>query len=62
VIFELEKTINKLKPFAKMKIIINPKLSKAVDNLLENLKLKELVEIEYNNKMQLDKFEVEKVL
>jgi len=45
-----------------MKIIINPKLSRAVDNLLENLKLKELVEIEYNNKMQLDKFEVEKVL
>jgi hypothetical protein len=33
-----------------------------VDILLENLKLKELVEIEYNNKMQLDKFEVEKVL
>jgi ribonuclease E/ribonuclease G len=29
---------------------------------LENLKLKELVEIEYNSKMQLDKFEVEKVL
>lgn len=60
LIFELEKTINKLKPFTKIKISINPKISKDIEALLDSLKIKEFTILEYNSKMQLDKFEVEK--
>jgi len=62
LLFELEKTLLKAKPFVKLKLMINPKLSSGVNQLLESLNLKEFVEIEYNNKMHIDKFEVEKVL
>lgn len=62
LLFELEKTLQKLKPFAKLKLIINPKHMNQVNKLLKNLNLQDSVEIEYNNKIHVDKYEVEKIL
>jgi Rne/Rng family ribonuclease len=61
LLFEIEKVIQKMKPFAKLKITINPKLSNGLNQLLKKLNIKELVEIEYNNKMHIDRYEVEKI-
>ncbi|MGC9006710.1 MAG: Rne/Rng family ribonuclease [Sulfurihydrogenibium sp.] len=61
LLFEIEKVIQKMKPFAKLKITINPKLSNGLNQLLQKLNIKELVEIEYNNKMHIDRYEVEKI-
>ncbi|MCX7760351.1 MAG: Rne/Rng family ribonuclease [Hydrogenothermaceae bacterium] len=60
LLFEIEKTLNKLKPFTKAKLSIPPKMQKSVRELLEKMNLLEEVELSYNNKQQ-DKFEVEKV-
>ncbi|WP_297888956.1 Rne/Rng family ribonuclease [Sulfurihydrogenibium sp.] len=62
LLFEIEKTLQKLKPYSKLKLVLNPKLSYEINKLLENLNLKDVVEIEYNNKMHVDKYEVEKIL
>ncbi len=62
LLFELEKTLTKIKPFSKVKLVVNPKLSYEVNKLLEDLNLKGAVEIEYNNKIHIDKYEVEKII
>lgn len=60
VMFEIEKTLNKLKPFSKIRITIPAKIQKRLKDYLENLGLINFVELSYNNKTQ-DKIEVEKI-
>lgn len=60
LLFEIEKTINKLKPFSKVRLTIPSAVQKPVKELLENIGVLSAVELSYNNKLQ-DKFEVEKV-
>jgi len=62
VLFEIEKATNQLKPFVKLIIKINPKIAKSVSELIKNLNLEDIVSIEYNNKLMVDKFELEKIL
>lgn len=60
VMFEIEKTLNKLKPFSRVKITAPAKIQKRLKEYLENLGLINIVELSYNNKIQ-DKVEVEKI-
>lgn len=60
LLFEIEKTLSKLKPFLRLKLIVPQKTQKSVRELLEKLGLVNYVELSYNSKLQ-DKFEVEKL-
>lgn len=60
MLFEIEKTINKLKPFSKIKLTLPQKLQKSAKEYLEKIGLAQVVEVSYNSKQQ-DRFEVEKV-
>lgn len=60
LLFEIEKTISKLKPFVRLKLTVPVKLHKSARELIEKLGLVNYVELSYNSKLQ-DKFEVEKL-
>ncbi len=61
ILFEIEKKILELRPFSKLKISINPKLKDAVLNLVEKLKLEEVVEIVDNITIPVDKYQIQRV-
>lgn len=60
LLFEIEKSINRLKPFSRLKLTIPVYMQKSVKELLENIEAAPYVELSYNSKTQ-DKFEVEKI-
>ncbi len=61
ILFEIEKTINEMKPFSKLKVSINPRLKTDIEALISSLKLKNSINIDYNINLPVDKFEIERV-
>jgi len=61
ILFEIEKKIFELRPFVKLKIIVNPKLKNTINNLISKLKMEGLIEIIDNISMPVDKYEIKRV-
>ena len=60
VLFEIEKKIEQLKPFYKLKITINPALNKGLNEILKSLNILDLTEIELKKDLREDEFKIEK--
>jgi len=61
ILFEIEKKILELRPFVKVRIIINPRLKEAVSNLIKKMKLEGMVEIVDNITIPIDKYKIQRV-
>lgn len=61
IMFEIEKEIQKRKPFATMSIKINPLLEEHLKSLLKSLKLTKNVKILKDEKLHVEKFIIESV-
>lgn len=59
--FEIEKEIQKRKPFATMSIKINPLLEEHLKSLLKSLKLTKNVKILKDEKLHVENFIIESV-
>ncbi len=61
VLFEIEKKIEEMKPFAKIKITVNPTLKEHITKFLQTLKMEDFIEISYDNTLNIDKYIIERV-
>ena len=60
VLFEIEKKIEQLKPFYKLKIVVHPSLNEKLTGILKNLNILEMVEIELKKDLREDEYKLEK--
>ncbi len=60
ILWEIERAINKNKPFAYLKITINPLLKEHIEKLLKSMGLLKNVKILTNDKLHIEKFIIER--
>jgi ribonuclease G len=61
LLFEIEKRIEELKPFAKLSIKIHPSLEEIMKEFLRSLQLEEYVELKYDINLSIDKYSIERL-
>jgi len=61
VIFEIENKLEELKPFVKIKIRINPRLSESINRFIKAINMEEQIDIEYDINLPMDKYYIERV-
>ncbi|WP_457641163.1 Rne/Rng family ribonuclease [Persephonella sp.] len=59
-LFEIENRINELKPFTKIKIKVNPKLTGHIKKFIKSIDMEEQINIEYDINLPMDKFIIER--
>ncbi len=62
LLFEIEKKIEEIKPFAKLNIKINPNLKEIVENFIKEIDMEDFIEITYDINLPVDKYKIERVV
>ncbi len=60
ILFEIEKKLEEMKPFVKVRIRVHPVLKEDIKDFIKKIEMEDFVEITYDNSLNIDKYILER--